>query len=61
MGLGVSIGYIQYVFPSADEDSNLSQEAYIGLSLDNAISPALTFYYGFWSGRGLVCVFVGRL
>ncbi|MYB56703.1 MAG: hypothetical protein F4Y39_03815 [Gemmatimonadetes bacterium] len=47
MGLGVSIGYIQYVFPSADEDSNLSQEAYIGLSLDNAISPALTFYYDF--------------
>ena len=47
MGLGVSIGYIQYVFPSADEASNLSQEAYIGLSLDNAISPALTFYYDF--------------
>ncbi|MDE2953216.1 MAG: hypothetical protein OXR71_01745 [Gemmatimonadota bacterium] len=47
MGLGVSIGYIQYVFPSADEDSNLSQEAYIGLSLDNAISPAVTFYYDF--------------
>ena len=45
--MGVSIGYIQYVFPSADEDSNLSQEAYIGLSLDNAISPALTFYYDF--------------
>ena len=47
MGLGVSIGYIQYVFPSASEDSNLSQEAYIGLSLDNAISPAVTFYYDF--------------
>ena len=47
MGLGISIGYIQYVFPSADEDSNLSQEAYFGLSLDNAISPALTVYYDF--------------
>ena len=47
MGLGISIGYIQYVFPSASEDSNLSQEAYIGFSLDNAISPAVTFYYDF--------------
>lgn len=47
MGLGISIGYIQYVFPSASEDSNLSQEAYIGISLDNAISPAVTFYYDF--------------
>ena len=47
MGLGISIGYVQYVFPSASEDANHSEEAYIGLSLDNAISPALTFYYDF--------------
>ncbi len=46
-GLGISIGYIQYVFPSASEDENHSEEAYIGLSLDNALAPALTFYYDF--------------
>ncbi len=46
-GLGISIGYIQYVFPSASEDANHSEEAYIGISLDSTLSPALTFYYDF--------------
>lgn len=47
MGLGISIGYVQYVFPSASEAANHTEEAYIGLSLDSALAPSVTFYYDF--------------
>lgn len=46
-GLGISIGYIQYTFPNAGAGSKHSEEPYIGISLDNAFAPALTFYYDF--------------
>lgn len=46
-GLGISIGYIQYTFPSAGAGAKHTEEPYIGISLDNPASPALTFYYDF--------------
>lgn len=46
-GLGISIGYIQYTFPSAGAGAKHSEEPYIGIFLDNAFGPALTFYYDF--------------
>ena len=46
-GVGISIGFIEYVFPNGDTGEKHSEEAYVGISLDNAIAPALTFYYDF--------------
>ena len=43
-GVGISVGFIEYIFPSFDDTA---QEVYIGISLDNALSPTLTFYRGF--------------
>ena len=47
IGVGISIGFIEYVFPNGDPGNKHSEEAYVGISLDNAIAPALTFYYDF--------------
>lgn len=46
-GLGFSIGYIQYTFPNGGSGAEHSEEAYAGLSLDNALAPSVTFYYDF--------------
>lgn len=46
-GVGISIGFIEYVFPNGATGAKHSEEAYVGVSLDNAIAPALTFYYDF--------------
>lgn len=46
IGVGISIGFIEYVFPNL-EGTKHSEEVYVGISLDNAIAPALTFYYDF--------------
>ena len=45
-GVGLSVGYVQYTFPSADSDTH-SEEFYAGISLDNAAAPSLTAYYDF--------------
>ena len=47
IGVGISIGFIEYVFPNGAPGNKHSEEAYVGISLDNAIAPALTFYYDF--------------
>ena len=47
IGVGISIGFIEYVFPNGGSGATHSEEAYVGISLDNAIAPALTFYYDF--------------
>lgn len=46
-GVGISIGFIEYVFPNGATGEKHTEEAYVGISLDNAIAPALTFYYDF--------------
>lgn len=47
-GVGISLGFSEYIFPNIEsETDNSSREVYIGISLDNALSPALTFYYDF--------------
>lgn len=46
-GVGISIGFIEYVFPNGADGEKRTEEAYVGISLDNAIAPALTFYYDF--------------
>ena len=43
-GIGFSIGYIYYEFPSAGGDT---QEIYAGLSFDTILSPTITVYYDF--------------
>jgi hypothetical protein len=45
-GVGLSVGYIQYTFPSADSGTH-TEEFYAGISLDNAAAPSLTAYYDF--------------
>ncbi|MFT5369300.1 MAG: hypothetical protein ACI8V2_004275 [Candidatus Latescibacterota bacterium] len=45
--LGISIGFIEYLFPNAGTGAKHSEEAYIGLSVDNPLAPSLTFYYDF--------------
>lgn len=45
-GVGFSIGFVEYLFPNGG-DATHSEEAYVGISLDNAIAPALTFFYDF--------------
>ncbi|MBT4137098.1 MAG: hypothetical protein HOE48_04235 [Candidatus Latescibacteria bacterium] len=45
--LGFSIGFTEYLFPNAGSGAKHSEEAYVGLSLDNSLAPSLTFYYDF--------------
>lgn len=46
-GLGISIGFTEYFFTEGASGEKHSEEAYVGISLDNALSPAVTFYYDF--------------
>ena len=46
-GLGISIGFIEYLFPNGGAGSKHSEEAYVGLSVDHQLAPSLTFYYDF--------------
>ena len=45
--VGLSIGFIEYRFPSADASSNHSEEIYGGLSFDHQLAPSITVYYDF--------------
>lgn len=45
--VGLSLGYIQYTFPSLDVGTNHTEEFYGGLSYDHQIAPSITFYYDF--------------
>ncbi len=45
--VGLSVGYIQYTFPSLSTGTKHSEEFFVGLSLDNPIAPSLTLYYDF--------------
>ncbi|MGA1199796.1 MAG: hypothetical protein ACO36I_25150, partial [Candidatus Latescibacterota bacterium] len=45
--LGISVGFTEYYLPSLSAGTKHTEEAYIGLSLDHAIAPSLTFYYDF--------------
>lgn len=44
--VGISIGYIQYTFPSLDGTKH-SEELYASLGVDNVLAPSLTVYYDF--------------
>ena len=46
-GVGISLGFIEYTFPNAGTGSKHSEEAYIGLSLDNSFAPSVKLYYDF--------------
>ena len=46
-GVGISLGFIEYTFPNAGAGSKHSEEAYIGLSLDNSFAPSVELYYDF--------------
>jgi hypothetical protein len=45
--LGISVGFTEYYTPSLNVGTKHTEEAYIGLSMDHAIAPSLTFYYDF--------------
>ncbi len=45
--VGLTVGYIQYTFPNLSADTKHSEEFFVGLSLDNSLSPSLTLYYDF--------------
>lgn len=45
--VGLSLGYIQYTFPSLEIGTKHSEEVCGGISLDNAAAPSLTAYYDF--------------
>jgi uncharacterized protein (TIGR02001 family) len=55
--LGISVGFIEYLFPNAGSGSKHSEEAYVGLSMDHAMAPSLTFYYDFGLTDGFYLVF----
>ncbi len=46
-GVGISVGFVEYIFPNGSEGEKHTQEAYIGFSLDNALAPSITFNYDF--------------
>jgi len=46
-GLGISIGFTEYLFPNAGAGAKHSEEAYVGISLDHQLAPSVTFYYDF--------------
>jgi hypothetical protein len=45
--LGISIGFTDYYTPSLNVGTKHTEEAYVGLSVDNPMSPSLTLYYDF--------------
>ena len=45
--VGLSLGFIEYTFPSLDAGTKHSEEAYGSLSFDNTIAPSITVYYDF--------------
>jgi len=45
--IGLSIGFIEYTFPSLDAGTKHSEEIYGGLSFDHQLAPSITVYYDF--------------
>jgi len=45
--VSLSVGFIEYLFPNGASGEKHSEEAYVGLSLDNQLAPSVTFYYDF--------------
>jgi hypothetical protein len=45
--VGLSLGIIEYTFPSLDAGTKHSEEFWVGLSFDHVIAPSVTFYYDF--------------
>ncbi len=62
-GMSVSIGYVQYTFPSLDTKvtglDKHTEEPYIGISLANPVSPSVKFYYDFNNADGWYLVASG--
>ena len=46
-GVGISIGFTEYTFPSLSSGTKHTEEVYVGLSVDHENSPSVTFYYDF--------------
>lgn len=44
---GLTLGYIQYTFPSAVEGSTHSEEAFATLSFDHLLAPSISAFYDF--------------
>jgi hypothetical protein len=45
--VGLSIGFIEYTFPSLNAGKKHSEEVYGGLSFDHQLAPSITVYYDF--------------
>jgi hypothetical protein len=45
--VGLSIGIIEYTFPSLNAGTKHSEEVYGGLSFDHQLAPSITVYYDF--------------
>ena len=45
--IGLSLGFIEYTFPSLNAGKKHSEEVYGGLSFDHQLAPSITLYYDF--------------
>lgn len=57
--VGLTLGMIQYTFPSLDKGDRLTTEFFAGLGLDNILSPSLTLYrdlgqFDYWYLNGSI-------
>ncbi len=57
--VGLTVGMIQYTFPSLDKGDRLTTEFFAGLSLDKILSPSLTLYrdlgqFDYWYVNGSI-------
>ena len=57
--VGLTVGYIQYTFPSQSKGDKLTSEFFAGLSLDSFLSPSLTLYrdlglFDYWYLNGSI-------
>lgn len=57
--LGLTVGMIQYTFPSLDKGERITTEFFVGLSMDKILSPSLTLYrdagqFDYWYVNGSI-------
>ena len=57
--VGLTVGMIQYTFPSLDKGDRLTTEFFAALSLDNILSPSVTLYrdlgqFDYWYVNGSI-------
>ncbi len=57
--VGLTVGMIQYTFPSLDKGDRITTEFFAGLSLDQFLSPSLTLYrdvgqFDYWYLNGSI-------